>query len=515
MINKKIKKLFRNPNLYFYDYFAKRVNRFESNSTKSKNIAWFDTEAFKLDTNIHPLVHVARRFNLRTGAITGFPDQSLLVESNILFDFLAFVFKVAYTYKSGLKFYTLGGSINTEISTELLLDVKKLEYLYNKLNNKPDFVVEFNCDFSNNFAAHIFLYKFVGDDVYMLPSSKAYIKRVKTDQFNSIYPSIIDEFGNYDFGTPFQIDAVYTWVNKDDEIWQKLWNDIFPEKNLDTDRFASKDELKYSLRSLEKFAPWINRIFIVSNCSKPKWLKNHPKLIWVEHESIFPEVTMLPTFNSHAIEACLHRIEGLSEHFIYFNDDMFLNQPCYPNDFFDFMGRSVSYFEPYGMVFENNLLDPNMDYLVSSINSYRLLKSTFPIYNPSCLHKHVPYALKKSVLHDMEEKWDDEFKATRYSKLRSNTDVNITSFLYHHYAMATGKAVDKDNNYLLVRPENIKTLFEKNNFKTYKFLCFNDGNNSSNDEKYKQDFIKFCQLQLSQKSSYETEIKIGVNSVRN
>lgn len=97
--------------------------------------------------------------------------------------------------------------------------------------------------------------------------------------------------------------------------------------------------------------PWVRRIYIVSNCSKPKWLKESNRIIWVDHTSIFPSSTDLPTFNSHAIESCLHRIPNLGEYFIYFNDDVFLNKYVHQSIFFNSAGMSINFCEPYEVAF--------------------------------------------------------------------------------------------------------------------------------------------------------------------
>ena len=80
------------------------------------------------------------------------------------------------------------------------------------------------------------------------------------------------------------------------------------------------------------------------------WLLDHPRVRVVPHEAIFPDITALPTFSSHAIEACLWRIEGLSEHFVYFNDDMFLGRATSKATFFTRDGASVAHLEPESLV---------------------------------------------------------------------------------------------------------------------------------------------------------------------
>ncbi|MBQ1770769.1 MAG: hypothetical protein II000_02330 [Clostridia bacterium] len=105
------------------------------------------------------------------------------------------------------------------------------------------------------------------------------------------------------------------------------------DQNISVCRFRDNKELMYSLRSVEKYAPWIRNIFIVSNSSMPAWLNtDHPKLHIISHETIMP-ADSLPCFNSYVIESYLHRIPGLSEIFLYANDDMFFGNHVSP-DFF-------------------------------------------------------------------------------------------------------------------------------------------------------------------------------------
>lgn len=138
----------------------------------------------------------------------------------------------------------------------------------------------------------------------------------------------------------YPVDLVYLWCNDADPNWHnKRIQYLIKEKNLDVQathscRFASHDELKYSLRSAAKFAPWINHIFIVSDHQTPDWLNlKNPKISMVNHEDILP-AGVLPLFNSSAIEIALGNIKNLSEHFLFANDDMFFGNTVTPDFFF-------------------------------------------------------------------------------------------------------------------------------------------------------------------------------------
>lgn len=126
---------------------------------------------------------------------------------------------------------------------------------------------------------------------------------------------------------------MYTWVNGSDSEFLNSIREY--DRNFDTTRFDDKNELKYSLRSLEKFAPWVRHIYIVTNGQIPKWLDlTNDRISIVPHEILVPDINLLPTFSSSAIETFIHRIPNLSERYIYFNDDIFLGSNIYPEDFY-------------------------------------------------------------------------------------------------------------------------------------------------------------------------------------
>ncbi len=506
----KLNKLIKNPNRFFFDYFAKRIggstSKFDNASVQSlhQSTEYLMPPGYQFDKKKHPWVQIAEKFDLKTGATTGHPDQSFLIDCRDLIDFFTFTLWIAHGFKSDIRIYTLGGGFEATICSIELLNPKKAEWLYSKIHKKPDFVVEFLGEFDNNFAAHLFIYDVDATDLKVVRSNLAFVKKSMPDTFEKIYPSIINKFGNYEFGTPWPVDVVYTWVTKDDLTWIAMWNETFPDQLFDPDRYSSRDELRYSLRAISKFLPWFHRVHIVTNCARPDWLKDHPKLNWVTHDTIFPDVSVLPTFNSHAIEACLHRIPGLSENFIYFNDDMFVNRPCYYGDFFDAQGRSIANLEPYGMVYEENLFDASREYLSPSINSQKLISQKNPDYKATRLHRHTPYALKKKIIEEIESRFEDDVARTRAARLRSLGDINLPSFMYHHYALVSGSAVCGDFPSLIVRPSNIKSVFDPGS-RVYKFLCFNDGDGSAENDRFSNGFKEFVAKAHSFRSCFEID----------
>ena len=135
------------------------------------------------------------------------------------------------------------------------------------------------------------------------------------------------------------IDIVVLWVDGNDPEWQKEFNRYAPEnKRIDTDASATRYRdwgcLRYWFRGIERFAPWVRRVHIVTSGQCPEWLNTGcPRLHFVKHSDFIP-AEYLPTFNCNPIEDNLHRIPGLAERFVYFNDDFYLIAPVPAARFF-------------------------------------------------------------------------------------------------------------------------------------------------------------------------------------
>ncbi|MCM1521090.1 MAG: stealth family protein [Muribaculaceae bacterium] len=135
------------------------------------------------------------------------------------------------------------------------------------------------------------------------------------------------------------IDFIVTWVDMNDPAWQEEFSKYSQSKEntrngVSKARFRDYGFLKYWFRGVEKFAPWVRKIHFVTSGQRPEWLDtSNPKLNLVSHRDYIPS-EFLPTYNSVVIERYIHRIPGLSDHFVYFNDDFYIINNISPDRFF-------------------------------------------------------------------------------------------------------------------------------------------------------------------------------------
>lgn len=247
--------------------------------------------------------------------------------------------------------------------------------------------------------------------------------------------------------TPLEIDLVYTWVDGNDPEWQKkkaaaTGDTINARPDGDCKgRYADNDELKFSLRSVDLYAPWIRRIFIVTDNQVPAWLDtSNPRIRIVDHRDIIP-AQYLPCFNSTLIEHFICRIPGLAEHFILANDDMMLNKPVTPADFFDTDGNPVMRLvrRPANRLLTwmqlNLLRKKTGTYKTIMRNSARLVNRRFGKYFEAKPHHNMDGYRKSHLIH-VEELFADEFRPTLNRPLRS--DDEYQRIIYYYTALAEG-----------------------------------------------------------------------------
>ncbi|SNU01989.1 Stealth protein CR3, conserved region 3 [Ruaniaceae bacterium KH17] len=241
------------------------------------------------------------------------------------------------------------------------------------------------------------------------------------------------------------IDVVYTWVDNSDPDWRARYARALGEESdqlhagaTDPVRFTSFDELRYSLRSVLTYADWVRNIYIVTDGQVPEWLDtSHSRIKMVDHLQILDA----PVFNSHAIESRLHRIPGLSEHYLYLNDDVFFGNEVFPEDFF--ASPTVHYFAPSYQALDDRPAEPaDPPIMAAAKNGRDLLESAFG----KRVHfkmEHTVHPQQRSVITALEAQFPQEFERVGHSALRHYQDISVASSLSHWYGFLTGRAIPR------------------------------------------------------------------------
>lgn len=308
-----------------------------------------------------------------------------------------------------------------------------------------------------------------------------------------------------------KIDFVLPWVDGDDPVWRAEKNkykekDTAVASNIDTNsdcRYRDNGLLKYWFRSIEAFAPWVNKIHFVTCGQKPKWLnESHDKLHLVYHQDFIPS-QFLPTYNANTIEMNIHRIDSLSERFVYFNDDVFLLKPLKEDFFFKF---------------GNPVLDTNLRY--SSwvgynnwsrlmFNDYCIVNNSFDIYKsikdnrekwfslrelgfkrvrrnlmsfyanytlPVSPYGHLAFPHLKSSLQEVWDRHPDVMDQSSKHKFRSDDQVN--QWLLCAWNQAKGKFFpardDRLGKSFSISPDTVEAACEVIKKQSFPQICIND-----------------------------------------
>jgi len=331
------------------------------------------------------------------------------------------------------------------------------------------------------------------------------------------------------------IDIVIAWVDGSDAEWLAEKRKYSAGANTDdrVSRYRDWDNLQYIFRGIEKFAPWVNKVFFVTWGHLPKWLnKEHPKLKIVEHKDYIPK-EYLPTFSSHTIELNFHRIKELSEHFIYFNDDMYLLKKTEAEDFFKngkpcdsavltapshkedsffwfckyrSTGIINKYFNSKEVFKKNRWGWFNLKYGKMLFRSWVL--QGFPRFTGIWQH-HLPTSLCKSTMIELWEKEADKFHQTCLNKFRSMLDFN--QWVFKDWQLAAGNFYPRSVNFGKCFIFDNKNIFnEAVNYivkQKGKAICLNDPNDYVMDDEEFEDskkiIINSFEKILPKKSEFE------------
>ncbi len=283
------------------------------------------------------------------------------------------------------------------------------------------------------------------------------------------------------------VDFVIAWVDGNDKEWQKQrqkYKSGFMEDNSEV-RFRDWDNLQYWFRGVEEYAPWVNHIYFITWGHVPQWLNlDNPKLKIVNHKDYIPE-KYLPTFNSHTIELNMHRIQGLSRQFVYFNDDMFLTAPVTKEMFFKndlprdtFALNVICYGKDTAGLFNTNDMMVVNTYFDKVIQQKKYWKKWF---HPKNGMKNV---LRTALL--MPWRW-----------------FNQWVFKYWQLAKGTFEPISWKRGKCFHIHEDVTPAIEAIRGQNYKMVCLNDTGATTEWEKKREEIKAAFQEILPRKSSFE------------
>lgn len=333
--------------------------------------------------------------------------------------------------------------------------------------------------------------------------------------------------------TEEEIDFVITWVDGNDPTWQTeraryraedretelaAWNDA-------PSRYRDWDLLRFWFRGVEKFAPWVRKVHFVTCGQIPDWLDtSNPKLSIVNHKDFIPK-EYLPTFSSHTIELNLHRIKDLAEHFVYFNDDMYLTKTVEPKDFF-IHGLPCDTAVLLPVTMEQNGIRAEINDLYAINRNFekrrvirqkprnwfspkysRLLLRTFCMM-PFRLFSgfyitHLPNSYCKTTFEKVWQKETKILEQTCRHRFRTSTDVN--QWLMEYWQLCENRFYPRSQNVgrLYEGETQLKEVPTVVRQKKYKMICINDSQDLTDFEQTKKSIAEAFAEILAEKCSYE------------
>ncbi len=325
------------------------------------------------------------------------------------------------------------------------------------------------------------------------------------------------------------IDFVITWVDDTDPVWlaeREKYCGV-PAESGDC-RYRDWGLLRFWFRGVEIFAPWVNRIHFVTCGHLPEWLNtDHPKLSIVKHADYIPE-KYLPTFNSHPIELNLHRIPGLTEQFVYFNDDTFLLNTVAPEDFFKnglpketcalgvlrFDSRSIAFIDANNIALINDVFDKKL-FLKQIFRKIftpvigrkkfikNLLLAPFPFFTGFFNH-HISSSFLRKSFETAWELFPEQLDATCRCRVRERTNVNqwlikdlqFVNGWFENRGLAFGACIR-------ISQDSMELCFNRIVEQKQKMLCINDNELLEGFELIKAHVKDAFETILPYKSSYE------------
>lgn len=297
------------------------------------------------------------------------------------------------------------------------------------------------------------------------------------------------------------IDIVIPWVDGGDPLWQAEHDKYTADTRSDNSsaRYREWDIFRYWFRGIEMYAPWVRTIHFVTFGHLPGWLNTeHEKLHIVNHRDYIPE-KYLPTFSSHTIELNMHRIPGLSEQFVYFNDDVYLTHLTEAEEFFQ-NGKPVdtavfgiiknddtANFMPYimlNMMAVINMKFSKRDMLKRDFFKWITVKNGKGLLNNLYLmpwgsytgfrNYHTCVAFRRKTFETVWKECSHILDQTCSHKFRSREDVN--QYLMRYWQLCQGEFIPHRPNstYITIGKDKSAEIEKALTDKKYKVVCVND-----------------------------------------
>lgn len=327
-----------------------------------------------------------------------------------------------------------------------------------------------------------------------------------------------------------KIDFVITWLDDNDPEWLLERSNKYPDKEFDEARFRDWGLLKYWFRGVDEFAPWVNHIYFITWGHIPEFLDvNHPKITIVKHKD-YLDPKYLPTYSSNAIELSMHKIKGLSEQFVYFNDDSYIIKEVSETDFFENnLPKDVAILNPivpkyYGSV--SNVMTNNMAVINQNFSfrksfkenkgkwlstKYKKLLPLNLMFQPwssavGLYQQHLPSSFLKSTFDKVWEKEYDILHETSLRNFRSNF-MDINQWLLKKWQVMEGNFSPRNidfGKYIMVKDlEQVNDFKKAIDNKNNKLACLNDHIESDEIDEIVDAIVIELEKILPNKSSFE------------
>lgn len=293
------------------------------------------------------------------------------------------------------------------------------------------------------------------------------------------------------------IDIVIPYVDSSKSGWQEAYIKNTKQSEVYSNRFRSWNTLKYLLRGIDRYMPFVrNVVLIVSDETQvPEWITN---VTIVYHKDFIPE-KFLPTYNSCTIEAFLSNIKGLSEKFIYFNDDIFPIDDMVASDFFVDEKPLLQFKEHNNL----ELQDAFSLECRSSINAVTTMLN-LPDYdeNELIVTEHSAMPMLKSSVKNVAKSLKDVLEK---SISQTRTPQNINQYIYHYYQFFTGNYIDDFCPYVYTEIDdnlfNIRHIIL--NSKHICIVCINDMGTVADYDTVQRELVSIFETKFPEKCKYE------------